>query len=163
MWPLQIFVMVLFLRWLADKLPRANLIFALLTAALGVALLPLPFASQRISDALAHGYDGLDNDQWRTAEFLAGEVKVAGGNSLRVEYWLADSQSTAGTSRGDRLRDWFDYVLLHPFDVTNLEGTAAGSGGPAWEVVDTQVGVPDALKALTPVATFGHYAVYRVP
>jgi hypothetical protein len=83
--------------------------------------------------------------------------------SLRVDYWLADTQSTVGTSGGDRLGDWFDYILLHPFGVHNLEGSSATSAGPGWEVVDTQVGVPDSMKGLSPVATFGHYAVFRIP
>lgn len=90
---------------------------------------------------------------------LTGEAKTAGIESLRVEYWLADTQSTIGTSGGEVLRDWFDYLLLHPFGVHNV----GGSAGSAWEVVDTQVGIPDSLKGASPVEVMGHYAVYRLP
>jgi hypothetical protein len=159
MWPLQILIMVLFLRWAAERLPRANLVYSLSVLALGVALLPFPFYEQRISDGWAHGYAGTDNDQWKVVMFLTGEAKTAGTDSLRVEYWLADTRSTTGTSGGEVLRDWFDYLLLHPFGVYNV----GGSAGSAWEVVDTQVGVPDSLKGASPVEVMGHYAVYRLP
>jgi hypothetical protein len=164
MWPLQILVLALFLRWLAEKMPRVRWIYALLAVVLCAALLPFPFYSERISDGWVHGYAGPDNDQWKVAEFLAGEVKHQGVDSLRVEYWLADSNSPMNPLHpGDRISDWFDYLLLFPFGVHNREGTATGSVGTAWEVVDTQVGVPDSLKGLSPVATFGHYSVFRVP
>jgi hypothetical protein len=163
MWPVQVLGMVLFLRWLTGRLPRAGLIYALLVAILGVALFPFPFASERISAGWAHGYAGQDNDQWRVAEYLAAEAKSAGSDSLQVEYWLADTPSTMGTSGGERLSDWFDYLLLSPFGVHNLEGTPAATAGNTWEVVDLPMGVPDSLKGLAPSATFGHYAIYRIP
>ena len=162
MWPLQVLVMVLFLRWLTERLPRANWIYALLTVALGVALLPLPFYAHQISDAAVHGYAGIDNDQWKVVEFLAGEAKAEGGDSLRVEYWLADTRSTMGTSGGEHLQDWFNYLLQYPFGVSNLKSTTPGLAGPAWEVVDNQVSEPDFLKGTTPTATIGHYSIYRI-
>jgi hypothetical protein len=164
MWPLQVLVTVLFLKWLTERLPRANWITAMLTVALGIALLPLPFYAQRISDARVHGYAGIDSDQWKVVEFLAGEAKTEGGDSLQVEYWLADTQSTVGTSGGERLEDWFNYLLRYPFGVRNSEGgSSGGDAGETWEVVDRNVGSPDALAGLSPIATFGHYSIYRTP
>jgi len=164
MWPLQVFVIILFLRWLAGKLPHANWIFIFLTVAIGMALLPFPFYSAQISDAWIHGYAGQDNDQWKVVEYLAGEAKAEGVDSLRVDYWLDDSSSPVNPLHpGDRLSDWFDYLLLHPFGVHNLEGTTSGPAGMLWEVVDQQAGLPDSLQGVSPVATIGHYSVYRIP
>jgi hypothetical protein len=163
MWPLQVLVMVLFLRWLVEKLPRANLIYWVMMAALGIALLPLPFYSQRISDAAIHGYAGIDNDQWNAVEFLAGEAKSAGSDSLRVEYWMPDSQGILGAPGGETIGGWFDYLLMNPFGVRNLEGAASGAAGPAWAVVDNHLIMPDTLKGMSPIATFGHYSIYEIP
>jgi hypothetical protein len=131
---------------------------------LSVALLPFPFYSEQISNGWAHGYAGTDSDQWKVVEFLAGEAQSEGVDSIRVSYWLADSNSTPGSFQsGDRIRDWFDYLLLVRFGVHNPEDTSFGGPNGAWEVVDTQIGMPDSLKGLPPVATFGHYSVYRIP
>jgi hypothetical protein len=164
MWPLQILIMIMFLRWVAERYPKINLVYSLSILALGVALLPLPFFSQRISDGWAHGYAGTDNDQWKVVEFLAGEAKSEGVNSLRVSYWMADTSSPMNPLRpGDRISDWFDYLLLVRSGVHNLEGASPGGPKGTWEVVDTLVGVPDSLRGLSPVAMFGHYRVYQLP
>jgi hypothetical protein len=127
-------------------------------------LLPLPFYSERISDGWVHGYAGQDNDQWKVAEFLAAEAKAEGVDSLRVEYWLADSNLPVNPIyTGDHISDWFDYLLLYPFGVHNVGGIASGSVGTVWEVVDVQVGLPDSLKGASPVATIGHYSIYQIP
>jgi hypothetical protein len=164
MWPLQVLVMVLFLRWLVERFHRARPAFWILVIALGVALLPIPFDVERISNGLANGYAGSDSDQWKVAEFLSGEAKTEGVDSLRVEYWLVDSNSPINPLHPENhFSDWFDYLLLVRFSVHNLESTTAGSAGTVWEVVDVQMGPPDSLKGASPVATIGHYSIYQIP
>jgi hypothetical protein len=164
MWPLQVLIMILFLCWLVARLPRAKLIYVFLTVALGVALLPFPFYAQQVSDGWIHGYAGIDNDQWKVAEFLAGEAKTERVDSMRVEYWLADSNLPVNPLyTGDHISDWFDYLLLYPFGVHNVGRIASGSAGTVWEVVDVQVSLPASLKGASPVATIGHYSIYQIP
>ncbi len=165
MWPLQVLVMVLFLRWLVEKFNRARPVFWILVVALGVALLPLPFDTERVSNGLANGYAGNDSDQWKVVEFMAEKAATETGRSLSIKYWLADSSVPVNPLKpGYRFKDWFDYLLYAEFGVKNLGKASMGNPvGGTWEVVDNRIGPPDSLKGLSPVATFGHYSVYQLP
>ncbi|MBN2084362.1 MAG: hypothetical protein JW748_03995 [Anaerolineales bacterium] len=164
MWPLQVWIMVIALRWAAQKFRRANWIHAILAVSLGAALLPIPLYSQRISEAGASGYSGSDSDQWRVVEYLAGKAAPGEKRSLHVEYWLADSGSARDAEHpGCRIEDWFNYLLESGFNVHNLASANGGlAPGGAWEVVDRNLPLPAALEGLTPEAVIGHYAVFKI-
>ena len=164
MWPLQVWIMVLALRWAVEKFRRANWIHAILAVALGAALLPVPMYAERISDAIANGYSGRDNDQWKVVEYLAGKAPPGEGRSLRVEYWLAGSGSAPDPEHpGCRLEDWFNYLLESGFDVRNVALASGGlAPGGTWEVVDRNLALPAALEGQTPEAVIGHYAIYKI-
>jgi hypothetical protein len=162
-WPLQVWVAVLGLRWVAERFRRADLIHAALTVVFFAAVIPAPFYAQKISDALAHGYSGTDNDQWKVAEYLAGEAGA--DRSLTVTYWMSDSGSPEPPGCFDcRIKDWFDYLLETDFHVRNL--APAGAEAPpagSWVVVDANVGIPDYLQGAEPAAVIGHYRIFRIP
>jgi hypothetical protein len=161
LWPLQVAILVLGLRWLADRLPRPGPAFAAQTVFLAAAVLPLPLIGGHLADARSFGYAGADNPQWQVVEFLAG--KAGPGGEIPVAYLLGDSADAAGGGcTGYSLASWFDYQLLHPFGVTN-SAACAPPAGPHWEVVERAVAVPPELADATPEATFGHYVVYLVP
>ncbi|MGB7539413.1 MAG: hypothetical protein WBM17_12815 [Anaerolineales bacterium] len=166
MWPLQVLVMVLFLHWLAEHVLRARPLFWILAAALGVALLPVPYMAERISQIRDEGYSGADSNQWKVVEFLAGKAGTGEDRVLRVEYKLVDSPLPGEPQHPDFLfAYWFDYILLARYGVRN-----AGPGEcpeesscEIWEVVDSNAGIPDALQGITPEAVFGNYLIFRLP
>jgi hypothetical protein len=163
-WPLQALILVLCVRWFSDRLPRSSMAYVAVVLALGVAVLPLPFFSQRVSDALAHGYSGSDNDQWRVIEYLSQQTAPGESKALRVEYWLEDSCLPVDLLHpAYRVSYWFDYLLDVRYGIQNPEAnSAAEAGDVAWMVVDKNICAPDSLAGMTPAAEFGHYAVYRI-
>lgn len=165
MWPLQVVVMVLILYRMTERLRRGRLLFWVLTALLGLALLPLPFIRGHLESIRRNGFAGGDSNQWKVVEFLAERTPAAPEKVLGVEYWLADSVNTADPFHpGDSIGTWFDYLLRSRFGIRNAgAGCPALSGCEAWAVVDQNAGIPDALRGLTPEAVFGSYAVYRLP
>jgi hypothetical protein len=162
-WPLQVWVTVLGLRWAAERFRRADLVYAVMTAALFAAVIPVPLFMDKISDAFAHGYAGTDNDQWRVAEYLAGEAGA--DRSLTVTYWMSDSGSPEPPGCFDcRIKDWFDYLLETDFHVRNL--AAGGAETPAagsWVVADANAGIPDSLRGVEPTDVIGHYEIFYIP
>ncbi|MBN1439007.1 MAG: hypothetical protein JW929_06305 [Anaerolineales bacterium] len=163
-WPLQVWIAALGIRWAAERFRRADLLHAILTAALAAALLPLPFCAERWNALRAEGYSGADNDQWRVAEYLAGRAGEGKDAELWVEYWMSDSSAPAAPDcRECRIMGWFDYLLSAVFRVEN--GAASGAAPPAaghWLVADHGLGVPDFLQDEEPEAVIGHYWIYWI-
>jgi hypothetical protein len=98
-------------------------------------------------------------------EFLAERTPAAPEKVLGVEYWLVDSANAADPLHpGNTIGDWFDYLLRSRFGIRNAGAECpALSGCEAWEVVDQNAGIPDALQGLVPETVIGNYAVYRLP
>jgi hypothetical protein len=165
MWPMQVVVMILFLYWMSERLRRGHLVFWILTALLGLALLPLPFIREHLSNIRDNGFAGSDNNQWKVMEFLAEQASFAPDKILGVEYWLAAWATPVDPlDQGYQIRDWFDYLLLSQYGIRNAgPGCRFSSGCETWGVVDQEAGIPAALQGLTPEAVFGNYAVYRLP
>jgi hypothetical protein len=166
MWPLQVLVIILFLDWLSKHVLRARPLFWILAAALGVALLPIPYMAQQITHIRDDGYGGADSDQWKVMEFLAGKAVSGEDRTLRVEYWLVDSPLPGEPQHPDfQFAYWFDYILVARYGVRNTDPAECTdeSSCETWEVVDQNAGIPDSLQGLTPEAVFGRYSVYRLP
>ncbi len=165
MWPFQVWIAVLGLRWAAERFRRPDLAHAILTMALGAAILPVPLCVERISNTLTNGYSGTDNDQWKVVEFLAERAGTGTERTLWVEYWMYDSNSPGDPQcLGCRIEDWFDYLLETRFGVRNLgSASAEPPAGGSWIVVDRNVGVPDYLQGKEPETVIGHYLIFRIP
>jgi hypothetical protein len=165
MWSLQILVLVLFLRWVADRFPRPRTTYWILVAALGIALFPIPFFSENIKNILTQGYGGSDNDQWKVVEYLAEQAVPGSDRTLRVEYWLADSLYPRDPAHpGNQIQDWFDYLLLSRFGVQNVGPECPGpTACDRWVVVDRDAGVPESLREESPEIVLGHYLIFRLP
>jgi hypothetical protein len=165
MWPLQVMLAVLCLDWISRCLPRAGPAFAMLATAVAVAVLPGRLYADRVAAWAAEGYAGRDNDQWNVVLFLSEQAVSGPDRSLRVEYWLIDSQIPDDPECPvSRFGDWFTY-LLKSWSGVDVVGpdSGGGSAGGAWAVVDIRMGVPDSLADDAPAAVFGEYRIYRLP
>jgi hypothetical protein len=165
LWPLQVMIMVICLEWISRRLPRAGLAFVALAAALGFAVLPIRLYADRMESAWTEGYGGRDSDQWNVVLFLSGQAGAVGDRSLKVDYWLGDSQIPADTELpAYRFGDWFTYLLesWSGVDVLDPESPSTPTGG-SWAVADSRLEQPDWLEDGEPAAVFGYYRIFRLP
>ena len=147
---------------MTERIRRGRLLFWIATAILGLALLPVPFITEHLSNIRANEFSGSDNDQWKVAEFLA--EKANADRILGVEYWLAGSTNADPLLPGTNFGDWFDFLLFSRYKVRNAGAECKTQAAcENWEVVDQNAGVPKSVEGLTPEAVFGRYLIYRLP
>jgi hypothetical protein len=163
LWPLQVILAVLCLQSISRRLPRAGFAFAIAVLALGVAVLPADLYAGRLAAMWTQGYAGRDSDQWKVVQYLSEHSGVGEGRPMKIEYWL-DNMQAPEVPGVYRFEDWFTYLLESSSGVRVLDpGIPGDSEAGSWAVVDSRVGLPDALEGIAPAAVFGNYMVFRSP
>jgi hypothetical protein len=126
LWPLQAAVMVFALHQFVRAWTNSQWALWFASAAMIIAVIPLPSYLPRIQNAIANGYAGEDPAQIRIADYIGRTESLADHKTTAVGYRFANGPYLPVEDLSLWPGSWFDLLLLTRWRIENIDHPAAG-------------------------------------